>query len=389
MPAEERRPAEKAAAVISMLGTERASEVFRYLTENEVEQLSMEITRLPHLAPDEMEDIAKDFYNCCVTEKVITEGGKDYAKEVLEKAFGQQQARNLMDRVSKALKTKAFSFIRKVDYKTLMTAIQNEHPQTLALILSYATPEQASKIIANLPQETRVDVVERIAAMDRALPMAIKIAEEVLEKKIGSSSSEETMEVGGLNYIADIMNHVDRSTERDIFDELNLKNPQLAEDVRKLMFVFEDIAYLDPLSIQRFLRETDSKDLAVALKVSNKDVMNAIFANMSNRMRESIQSDMEYLHNIRMSDVEEAQQRIVAVIRRLEEEGEIVISKDGKDEIIVYGNQVRTDGAGRRKGSCLSDARPQRRSGGNGQRGTGNCSSGSCRWFDPPVCADI
>lgn len=143
------------------------------------------------------------------------------------------------------------------------------------------------------------------------------------------------MEVGGLNYIADIMNHVDRSTERDIFDELNLKNPQLAEDVRKLMFVFEDIAYLDPLSIQRFLRETDSKDLAVALKVSNKDVMSAIFANMSNRMRESIQSDMEYLHNIRMSDVEEAQQRIVAVIRRLEEEGEIVISKDGKDEIIV------------------------------------------------------
>ena len=240
-----------------------------------------------------------------------------------------------MDRVSKALKTKAFSFIRKVDYNTLMAAIQNEHPQTLALILSYATPEQASKIIANLSQDTRVDVVERIANMDRALPMAIKIAEEVLEKKIGSSSSEETMEVGGLNYIADVMNHVDRSTERDIFDELNMKNPQLAEDVRKLMFVFEDIAYLDPLSVQRFLREIDSKDLSVALKVANRDVTATIFSNMSNRMRESIQSDMEYLHNIRMSDVEEAQQRIVAVIRRLEEEGEIVISKDGKDEIIV------------------------------------------------------
>ena len=270
-----------------------------------------------------------------MTEKGITEGGRDYAKEGLEKAFGQQQARNLMDRVSKALKTKAFSFIRKVDYKTLMAAIQNEHPQTLALILSYATPEQASKIIANLSQDTRVDVVERIANMDRALPMAIKIAEEVLEKKIGSSSSEETMEVGGLNYIADVMNHVDRSTERDIFDELNMKNPQLAEDVRKLMFVFEDIAYLDPLSVQRFLREIDSKDLSVALKVANRDVTATIFSNMSNRMRESIQSDMEYLHNIRMSDVEEAQQRIVAVIRRLEEEGEIVISKDGKDEIIV------------------------------------------------------
>lgn len=143
------------------------------------------------------------------------------------------------------------------------------------------------------------------------------------------------MEIGGLNYVADVMNHVDRSTERDIFDELNMKNPQLAEDVRKLMFVFEDIAYLDPLSVQRFLREIDTKDLSVALKVANKDVTNTIFANMSGRMRESIQSDMEYLHNIRMSDVEEAQQRIVAVIRRLEEEGEIVISKDGKDEIIV------------------------------------------------------
>ena len=177
--------------------------------------------------------------------------------------------------------------------------------------------------------------MERIANMDRALPMAIKIAEEVLEKKIGSSSSEETMEVGGLTYVADVMNHVDRSTERDIFDELNMKNPQLAEDVRKLMFVFEDIAYLDPLSVQRFLREIDTKDLSVALKVANKDVTNTIFSNMSGRMRESIQSDMEYLHNIRMSDVEEAQQRIVAVIRRLEEEGEIVISKDGKDEIIV------------------------------------------------------
>ena len=171
--------------------------------------------------------------------------------------------------------------------------------------------------------------------MDRAYPAAIKIVEDVVKRKIGSSESEETMEVGGLNYIADVMNHVDRSTERDIFDELNIKNPQLAENVRKLMFVFEDIAYLDPLSIQRFIREIDSKDIAVALKVANKEVTNAIFSNMSNRMRESIQTDMEYLRNIRMSDVEEAQQRIVGAIRRLEEDGEIVISKDGKDEIIV------------------------------------------------------
>ena len=335
MPVQERRPAEKAAAVISIIGTERASEVYRYLRESEIERISLELTRLPKLTADELGEIAQEFYNCCVTQKVITEGGRDYASEVLEKAFGPQQAKILMERVARSRQSRSFDFIRKVDAKTLMSLLQNEHPQTLARILSYATPEQSSKMIASLPQETRVDVVERIASMDRALPVAIKIVEEVLRKKIGSASSEETTEVGGLNFIADVMNHVDRGTERDIFDELNMKNPQLAEDVRKLMFVFEDIAYLDPLSIQRFLREVDSRDLAVALKVANKEVSSAIFANMSTRMRESIQSDIEYLHNIRMRDVEEAQQRIVASIRRLEEEGEIVIAKDGKDELIV------------------------------------------------------
>ncbi len=335
MPVQERRPAEKAAAVISIIGTERASEVYRYLRESEIERISLELTRLPKLTADELGEIAQEFYNCCVTQKVITEGGRDYASEVLEKAFGPQQAKILMERVARSLQSRSFDFIRKVDAKTLMSLLQNEHPQTLARILSYATPEQSSKMIASLPQETRVDVVERIASMDRALPVAIKIVEEVLRNKIGSASSEETTEVGGLNFIADVMNHVDRGTERDIFDELNMKNPQLAEDVRKLMFVFEDIAYLDPLSIQRFLREVDSRDLAVALKVANKEVSSAIFANMSTRMRESIQSDIEYLHNIRMRDVEEAQQRIVASIRRLEEEGEIVIAKDGKDELIV------------------------------------------------------
>ena len=335
MPVQERRPAEKAAAVISIIGTERASEVYRYLRESEIERISLELTRLPKLTADELGEIAQEFYNCCVTQKVITEGGRDYASELLEKAFGPQQAKILMERVARSLQSRSFDFIRKVDAKTLMSLLQNEHPQTLARILSYATPEQSSKMIASLPQETRVDVVERIASMDRALPVAIKIVEEVLRNKIGSASSEETTEVGGLNFIADVMNHVDRGTERDIFDELNMKNPQLAEDVRKLMFVFEDIAYLDPLSIQRFLREVDSRDLAVALKVANKEVSSAIFANMSTRMRESIQSDIEYLHNIRMRDVEEAQQRIVASIRRLEEEGEIVIAKDGKDELIV------------------------------------------------------
>ena len=184
-----------------------------------------------------------------------------------------------------------------------MTVIQNEHPQTLALILSYASPDQASRIIENLPREIRTDVVERVAKMDRAVPGIVRIVEQVVGSKLDTSASEEMMEVGGLNYVADIMNNVDRSTEKDIFEELSLKDAPLADSVRKLMFVFEDIAFLDPMSIQRFIREVDSKDLAVALKATNQDVSNAIFSNMSSRMRDSIRTDIEYLHNIRMSDV--------------------------------------------------------------------------------------
>lgn len=330
-----RRAAEKAATIITMLGAENASQVYKYLKESEIEQISVELTKMPKIRDDELQDIAKEFYDCCLTQKVITEGGQDYAKEVLEKTFGQQQARNLLERVSKALKSKSFAFLRKVDYKTLMTVIQNEHPQTLALILSYAAPDQASRIIENLPRDIRTDVVQRVARMDRAVPNIVRIVEEVVGSKLDTSASEEMMEVGGLNYVADIMNNVDRSTEKDIFEELSIKDAPLADNVRKLMFVFEDIAYLDPMSIQRFIREVDSKDIAVALKVTNPDVLNAFFSNMSTRMRDTISTDMEYLHNIRMSDVQEAQQRIVTTIRRLEESGEIVISKDGKDDFIV------------------------------------------------------
>ena len=330
-----RRAAEKAATIITMLGSDYAAEVFKHLRENEIEQISVELSRLPKIKDDELQAIAKEFYDCCLTQKVITEGGQEYAKEVLEKTFGQQQAKSLLERVNKALKTKAFFFLRKVDYKTLMTVIQNEHPQTLALILSYASPDQASRVIENLPREIRTDVVERVAKMDRAVPGIVKIVERVVESKLDTSASEEMTEVGGLNYVADIMNNVDRSTEKDIFEELTLKDAPLADSVRKLMFVFEDIAFLDPMSIQRFIREVDAKELAVALKATNQDVANAIFSNMSSRMRETIRTDIEYLHNIRMSDVLEAQQRVVSTIRRLEESGELVISKDGKDDFIV------------------------------------------------------
>lgn len=327
--------AQKAAAVIITLGSEKASKIYKYLHEDEIEQLSLEISKLDRLSPDVVKEIVSDFYNLCITQKVMTEGGTEYAKDVLEKAFGQQQATVLMERVSKSLRTKAFDFIRKVDYKNLLTMVQNEHPQTIALILSYSRADQASQIISELPKDKQIDVIERIAKMDRASPEIISIVEQTLEKKFSSIVSVDLMELGGINYIADIMNQVDRATEKYIFDELGNKDKQLADEIRKLMFVFEDIVYLDSMSIQRFIRAVDGKDLAVALKATTKEVSDIIFENMSQRMKETIETEIMYLHNVRMRDVEEAQQRIVSVIRQLEEEGELVISKGGKDEIIA------------------------------------------------------
>lgn len=326
---------QKAAAVIVALGAENASQIYKYLKEDEVEQLTFEIARLSQMPAQEVENILDGFYQVCLTQKVVTEGGVEYARNVLEKAFGQQMAASLLERVTKSLRTKAFEFIRKADYKNIMAIIQNEHPQTIAMILSYARADQAASIIAELPKEVRLEVVERIATMDRTSPEIVKIVEQNLEQKFASLMSLDFTEFGGVNYIADIMNNMDRANEKFIFDELTRKDAELCEEIRKRMFVFEDITSLDDMSIQRFLREVDSKDLVFALKGANQEVANCIFKNMSTRSSESVKSDLEYTHNVRLRDVEDAQQRIVGVIRRLESEGELVIMKGGKDEVIA------------------------------------------------------
>ena len=326
--------AQKAATVVISLGSETAAQIYKYLSEEEIEKLTYEIAKIQKLSSDDVEEVLNDFYALCLTQKVVTEGGVNYARNVLEKAFGAQVASSLLERVTKSLKTKAFDFIRKIDYKNLMTTIQNENPQTIALILSYARSDQASTIISELPKEIRIEVVERIAKMDRTSPEIVNQIEKILERKLSAMTSMDFMEVGGINYIADVMNQIDRSSEKYIFDELYKRDAKLADEIRKKMFIFEDIVMLDSLAIQTFLREVDSKDLVVALKGSTQDVTDVIFQNMSQRMGETIRSDMEYLRNVRMRDVEESQQRIVAIIRKLEEEGEIIISKGGKDEFI-------------------------------------------------------
>lgn len=328
-------PVQRAAMVLSSIGAANASEVYKHFTDEEIERITVEVAKMDYWPVDVVSNVLNEFYELCLTQKVISEGGVEYAREILEKAFGPEQAQALFERITKQLKTKSFAFVRKADYKNLLAMVQNEHPQTIALILSYCRSDQASAILSELPKSIRIEVVERIAKMDSASPEFTKSVEETLERKFAMLVSTESTEVGGINYIADVMNKVDRSTEKFIFDELALRDPKLAEEIRQKMFVFEDIAHLDSMSIQAFINEVDAKDLATAIKGSTPDVAEVIYANMSTRKREATQTDVEYLHNVRMRDVEEAQQRIVAIIRRLEEEGVVTISKSGQDEIIA------------------------------------------------------
>ena len=328
-------PLQKAAIVISSIGAENAASLFKRLKDDEVEKLTYQVSSLPYVDITRVDEVLNDFYELCLTQKVITEGGVDYARTVLEKAFGADAATKLMDKVSRSMQAKAFEFVRKSDYKNLLAIMQNEYPQTIALILSYINADQASAVLSELPKEKRVEVVERIAKMESASPETIAAIEATLERKFAAVVSMDLTEVGGVNYVADILNHVDRSTEKYIFDELSIRDPALVDEIKKKMFVFEDILGLDSMSIQRFIRDVETKDLAVAIKGSNNEVAAALYANMPQRMQESIQQEIEYLHNVRMHDVEEAQQRIVGIIRHLEDEGELVIGKGGEDEIIA------------------------------------------------------
>ena len=326
---------QKAAIVVTSIGAENAAHVYKRLSDEDVEKLTLEISSLPYLEASTVDAVLNEFYELCLTQKVITEGGIDYARSVLEKAYGAETARMLMEKVSKSMQVKAFEFVRKSDPKNLLAIIQNENPQTIALVLSYVRSEQASKVLQELPKEKRTEVVERIAKMESASPETIRAIESTLERKFAAVVSMDLAEVGGVNFVADVLNKVDRGTEKHIFDELSTRDPALVDEIKKKMFVFEDILGLDSMSIQRFIREVETKDLAIAIKGSNSEVAAALYANMPQRMQETIQQEIEYLHNVRMRDVDDAQQRIVGIIRHLEEEGELVIGKGGEDEIIA------------------------------------------------------
>ncbi len=326
---------QKAAAIIVALGADKASHIYQYMEPEEVEQLTVEVARLAFLNSEQTEGILNEFYQMCMTNKAVTEGGLEYARAVLEKAYGEQAATDLLSRVTRSLKNREFSFLNKADVKSLYAALQNERAQTIALVLSYVASDKAAAVIAQLEQEKQIRVVEGIAKIESVSPAAIKIVESEMNKKFSSLMTSSNVKVGGIDYVADVMNNLDRTSEKNIFDGLSGHNQELADEIRKRMFVFEDIVTMDDRSIQRFVRDCDTRDLVLALKTSNTEVANKLFKNMSTRMAENIRDDLEITRNVRLKDVEEAQQRIVSIIRGLEEKGEIIILKGGKDDIIA------------------------------------------------------
>ena len=317
------------------LGPERSAEIFKHLKEEEIEQLTLEIANIRTVTPEEKEKVMEEFYQICLAQEYIAEGGISYAKEILEKALGTQKALDVINKLTVSLQVRPFEFVRKADPAQLLNFIQKEHPQTIALILAYLKPQQAAVVLAALPQDKQADVARRIAVMDRTSPEIIKEVERILEKNLSSLVTEDFTAAGGLQAIVNILNTVDRGTEKYIMETLEIEDTDLAEEIRKRMFVFEDIRTLDNRSIQRFLRDVDNNLLAVALKGATEEVQKVIYSNMSKRLAEMIREDIEYMGPVRLKDVEEAQQKIVNIIRKLEDAGEIIISRGGGDEIIV------------------------------------------------------
>ncbi len=326
---------QKAAILLIALGPEKSATIFKHLKEEEIEELTLEIANTRSVTAQVKEEIINEFYEVCLAQQYIAEGGINYAKELLEKALGEEKAMDVIGRLTASLQVKPFEFVRKTEPAQLLNFIQDEHPQTIALILSYLSPAQSAMVLSSLSPDRQADVVKRIAMMDRTSPDVIKEVERILESKLSNLVNQDYSIVGGVDAVVDILNTVDRGTEKHIMETLEIEEPEMADEIRKKMFVFEDILLLDDRAIQRVLRDVDNGDLAMALKGANEEVQNAIFNNMSKRLAVMIREDMEFMGPVRMKDVEEAQQKIVNVIRKLEDSAEIVISRGGGDEIIV------------------------------------------------------
>lgn len=325
----------KAAILLITIGSEASANIFKYLRDDEIEELTLELAHVTDVSPYQRESVLEEFYENALAQEYISQGGLQYAREVLEKALGESKAAEILTRLSATMQISPFDFLRKADPSQIINFVQNEHPQTIALILAYMPAAQSSQVLSSLGEELQTEVAMRLAIMDRTSPEVVRDIEDVLERKLSAVVNQDFTNVGGIKSLVDVLTQVDRGTEKTILESLEEQNPELADEVRKLMFVFEDIIKLDNRSIQLVLKEVDSKDLGLALKGSSQEVQQRVFRNMSQRAATMLREELEYMGPVRLRNVEEAQGKIVNIIRRLEEAGEIVLARAGEDQLIV------------------------------------------------------
>ncbi|MGC8955534.1 MAG: flagellar motor switch protein FliG [Fervidobacterium sp.] len=325
----------KAAILLLTMGPERAAKVLKNLDDTEVELLTIEIANLGKVTNEERRVVLEEFQNLTKARELLISGGIDYAKEMLIKAFGPEKAMQIIERLVSNLAVKPFEFMKSADVVQIVNFLQSEHPQTIALVLSFLEPRIAAQVLGALPENLQIEVIKRISLLERASPDVVKEVEKLLEKKFAGVSTQTMSAVGGLDTAAEIMNSLDRSTEKNIMERLTYESPELAEEIRRRMFVFEDILKIDDRAVQLVLREVNMQDLAVALKGASEELKQKIMNNMSKRAQQLLKDEMEFMGPVRVKDVEEAQQKIINIIRRLEEAGEIVISRGSGEELIT------------------------------------------------------
>jgi flagellar motor switch protein FliG len=329
----------KAAILLACLGPKAAGRVLAAMTDDEIEQLTLDVSSLGTIEPQVRTAILDEFYGMSVAKRYVTQGGVDYARNLLEEAFGSDKALEFLTRLESSLQLAPFEFLKSADSAQVCSFIQDEHPQTIALILAHVNnPQVAAVILSALPRDIQADVVMRIATMDRTPPEIVREVERVLERKMASVSSQGFTFAGGVKEVAEILNRIERNTEKSIMADLEEREPELAEEIGRLMFTFDDLVYVEDTGIQKSLREIDTKDLALALKSANDEVKEKVFKNMSERARQVIKEEIEFMGPVRLRHVEEAQQRIVAAVRRLEDAGELIIQGrggGGEDQLIV------------------------------------------------------
>lgn len=309
------------------------------MSEEEIEQVTLDLSSLGTVEPDMREAVLQEFYDMSLASRYVAHGGIDYARNLLEQAVGPEKALEVLTKLQSSLQDVPFEFLKKADAAQISSFIQDEHPQTVALIVAHLEAQTGAVVLASLPQAVQSDVVMRIATMDRTPPEVVREVERVLERKMASVFSQGFTFAGGIRDVAEILNMVERNTEKTIMAELEERDPELADEIARLMFTFDDLIFVDDSGIQKALREIEQKDLALALKTGNEDVKEKILKNMSTRAREMIEEEMEFMGPVRLRNVEEAQQKIVGVVRRLEEAGEVIVSGrgggGGEDEIVV------------------------------------------------------